>query len=183
MTRQMRTALMIAGLLLFGAAAVWVNLPSFERISLKVGDFDIIGMLKEVDKTNTAILKANNELIASLEGVRQQAGAVSGVHARMQQLEAGLGEQARVLGRLDGITREQADLSVALRKLTAGVGPSTGRLAATASQQAVAVESMKGTTAGMAQRMQTIGALNASIRAKLWTAERLSGEVLDLLPP
>lgn len=182
-TRPIRIALIIAGVLLFAVAAVWVNLPTFDRLSFKLGDFDLIGMLKEVDRTNTAILKANNELIASLEGVRQQAGAVSGVYGRMQKLETGLGEQAQVMGRLDGITRQQADLSAALRRLTAGVGPSTELLAATASQQAVAVEAMGRTTAGMAERMESIGALNSSIRAKMWTAERLSGETLDLLPP
>lgn len=182
-TRYVRVIAIAAIVLLLAAGAIWVNLPSFERVSFNPGDFDIIGMLKEVDRTNTAILKANNELIASLEGVRQQAGAVGGVHGRLQKLETGLGDQAQVLLRLDGITREQAGLSAALQKLTAGVGPSTERLAATAKQQAVAVESMGRTTAGLAGRMQTIGQLNSSIRSKLWAAERLSGEVLDLLPP
>lgn len=181
--RQMRTILATAGLLLFGALAVWVNLPSFERIPLKFGDFDIISMLKEVDRTNTAILKANNELIASLQGVKEQAGAVGGVHDRLQKLEAGLGDQARVMQRLDGITWEQAQLSAALQQLTATVVPSTERLAATAASQAAAVQSMGETTAGLSGRMQSIGQYNTSIKSKLWTAERLSAEVLDLLPP
>lgn len=182
-TRHLRTILIVGGLIALALLAVWVNRPSFERASFKLGDFDIIGMLKEVDKTNTAILKANNDLIASLEGVKQQAGAVGGVHQRLQKLETGLGDQAAVLLRLDGLTREQASLSAQLQKLTAGVSPSTERLAATASQQAVAIEAMGQTTAGLAGRMQSIGTLNSSIRNKLWTAERLSGEVLDLLPP
>lgn len=182
-TRYMRTLLIVGGLLLFAGAAVWVNLPKYERLSFKIGDFDIIGMLKEVDRTNTAILKANNELIQSLEGVREQAGAVGGVHARLQKLESGLGDQSQVMLRLDGITRDQADLSLSLQKLTAGVGPSTERLAATAAQQAAAVGAMGQTTAGLAGRMQSIGQSNRSIKGKLWTAERLSSEVLDLLPP
>lgn len=182
-TRHVRTVLIAGGLIAFIALAVWVNRPSFERASFKVGDYDIIAMLREVDKTNTAILKANNDLIASLEGVKEQAGAVGGVYQRLQKLEAGLGEQAAVLTRLDGLTREQAGLSAQLQRLTAGVKPSTERLAATASQQAVALEAMGQTTAGLAGRMGTIGTLNTSIKAKLWTAERLSGEVLDLLPP
>lgn len=182
-TRHMRTTLTVLGLLLFGGLAVWVNLPSFERISFKGGDFDIISMLKQVDQTNTAILQANNELIVSLEGVKEQAGAVGGVHARLQKLESGLGDQARVMQRLDGITWEMAQLSVGLEQLTTTVTPSTERLAATAASQAAAVASMGQTTAGLSGRMQTIGQYNTSIKNKLWTAERLSAEVLDLLPP
>lgn len=182
-TRQMRIILIVFGLLLFGALAVWVNLPSFERISLKLGDFDIISMLRAVDRNNTAILAANKELIASLEGVKEQAGAVGGVHARLQKLETGLGDQARVMVRLDGITAEMARQSLALQQLTGGIRPSTERLAATAASQAAAVASMEQTTAGLSGRMQSIGRYNTSIKNKLWTAERLSAEVLDLLPP
>lgn len=180
--RHMRTTLIVLGLLLFGAAAVWVNLPSFGRVTLQLGDFDIISMLKAVDRNNTAILEANNELIASLEGVKEQAGAVGGVHARLQKLESGLDDQARVMQRLDGITREMARLSAGLQQLTAGVGPSTERLASTAASQATAVDSMRQTTAGLSGRMQSIGQYNTSIKNKLWTVERLSAEVLDLLP-
>jgi hypothetical protein len=182
-TRHMRTILIALGLTLFAAMAVWVNLPSFERFSFKIGDFDIISMLKEVDQTNTAILKANEELITSLEGVKEQAGAVGGVHARLQTLETGLGQQAQVMLRLDAITAEQARLSRDLQKLTASVVPSTERLAATAASQAAAVQSMGQAAAGLSGRMQAIGQVNASIRNKLWSAERLSAEVLDLLPP
>jgi len=180
--RHMRKTLILLGLVLFGAIAVWVNLPSFKRGTFDFGDFDIISMLKEVDRNNTAILEANNELIASLEGVKEQAGAVGGVHARLQKLEDGLGDQARVMQRLDSITWEMAQLSGSLQQLTGGIGPSTKRLAATAASQAAAVEAMGQTTAGLSGRMQSIGQYNSSIKTKLWTAERLSAEVLDLLP-
>jgi hypothetical protein len=182
-TRKQWAMAATVGVLLLAGIAVWVNGSAIaDFLAEHRADFDIVSMLKEADQTNTAILKANAELVKSLEGVKQEAGAVTGVSGRLKAMEAGLGEQADVLSRLDGLTSDQADLSVALQRLTASVTPSTQQLARTAGQQADAVEAMSRTGAGLARRMEAIGAANASTADKLWRAEAKSATVLSEMP-
>lgn len=182
-TRRNWGLIITAGVVLVAGIAVWVNGPALAAfLAAHRADFDIVGMLKEADQTNTAILKANDDLVKSLEGVKEEAGAVTGVHARLQAMEGGLDEQAQVLSRLEDLTGQQAELSGALRDLTASVVPATEGLATSAEAQAGAVAAMGRTTAGLADRMESIGEANRSTAAKLWRAEEASATVLTRMP-
>lgn len=171
-------AVLVAGL---GGWLLWSKAAGAD-IGGQARQFDLLAMLREVHDTNTAIVRANDALLESLEGVRQEAGAVTGVHGRLKELEGGLKEQRQALGRLERLTAEQAALSRQLQQMTAQVGVSTRSLAETASEQAAAVEGMSRSAASLSVRMGEIGSANRSTADKLRRAEQLSATVLTRMP-
>jgi hypothetical protein len=148
----------------------------------KARDYDLIGMLREMYRTNTATQAVNDRILDSLKDVEQQASRVKVIDGKLTGLEAGVIAEQQAMERLKAVTAEHARLSRALQDLTATAADATAGIAETARAEARDLAAMKQVTATMASRMNDIGNVNGDIAGKLDSANTLSATILNDMP-
>lgn len=159
--------------------ALWAFGPAMARGARSL---DLLGMLREIGRTNEEIGEVNDSILASLGDVRQEVERVTGVRERLGTMEGLLGEQQAQLDKLRATTGRQAQLSQELKELTATAGPATASMARTAAAEAGTLEGMRDATGRLAGQLQSVRTANISVAAKLDRAELLSATVLTRMP-